>query len=132
MRPGDVGPYRAHVGRAYGRTGPFGAISIWIDRPGLGLLMLGEQNRFEPEPEGVDVAPTMYLDEDAGRALLDALAAYFGGTGEVQTLRRDYDAERARVDRLIDKLLADTALRPEPERLRRGGLTLDRQARDVP
>jgi hypothetical protein len=108
MRNGDVGPHRAHVSR---RFGPFGDVSVWIDRPGLGLLRLaanGQSSRYEEAPDGIEVDPTFSLDEDAARALLDALAAYFGGTGAVQTLRRDYDAERARVDRLIDKLLRDT------------------------
>lgn len=51
-----------------------------------------------------DHGPTMRLPEPVARALLDALAAHFGGTGEVQTLRKDYLAERARVDKMIDYL----------------------------
>lgn len=50
--------------------------------------------------------PTLRLPEDIARALLDALAAHFGGTSEVQTLRKDYVAERGRVDRMIDAMTA--------------------------
>jgi hypothetical protein len=59
------------------------------------------------EVETVDVAsegattPTLQLREDTARALLDILAQHFGGTSNTQQLRKDYDAERARVDKLI-------------------------------
>lgn len=56
------------------------------------------------EDEAVYREPTLRLPESMARALLDALAAHFGGTGEVQTLRKDYLAERARVDKMIDHL----------------------------
>lgn len=48
--------------------------------------------------------PTLRLPDDVARALLDALVAHYGGTSEVQTLRKDYLAERARVDKMIDHL----------------------------
>lgn len=42
------------------------------------------------------------LPEADARALYDALADHFGHSGhDTRALRRDYDAERARVDRLI-------------------------------
>lgn len=42
------------------------------------------------------------LDEDDARAIYEALAEYFGHAGhDIRTLRKDYEAERARVDRLI-------------------------------
>jgi hypothetical protein len=37
-------------------------------------------------------------------ALLDALAAHYGGTSDLRRLRADYDAERRRVDKMIDRL----------------------------
>lgn len=44
----------------------------------------------------------LHLDEDAARAMYEALADYFGGTGhDTRALRKDYDAERARVDKFI-------------------------------
>jgi hypothetical protein len=63
---------------------------------------------------GYEVPPTIRLPEDAARALLDSLAAHFGGVSEVQTLRKDYLAERSRVDKLTDALirLADSWARP--------------------
>ena len=43
------------------------------------------------------------LPEDDARALYEALANHFGHAGhDIRALRKDYDAERARVDRLID------------------------------
>jgi len=48
--------------------------------------------------------PSLTLDDDLGKALLDELAGYYGGTGELRSLRKDYDAERARVDKFIAHL----------------------------
>src|ERR1041384_2185262 len=48
--------------------------------------------------------PLLSIPEDAARALYDALAAHFDGTSGARQLRRDYDAERKRVDRFIDHL----------------------------
>jgi hypothetical protein len=45
--------------------------------------------------------PMLRLEDGAARALLDALARHYGGTGDFSTLRADYLAERARVDRLL-------------------------------
>jgi hypothetical protein len=50
-------------------------------------------------------APTFRLTDGIARALLDALTAHYGGAPELQTLRKDYDAERARVDRMLDHLI---------------------------
>lgn len=66
--------------------------------------------------------PSLCLDDDMARAVLDALAAYFGGTAEVQTLRGDYLAERARVDKMIDTLLMLSTV---------GRLTIDVSADDA-
>lgn len=50
------------------------------------------------------------IDEDAARAMYEALADYFGGAGnDTRALRKDYDAERKRVDAFISHL---TAARP--------------------
>lgn len=49
--------------------------------------------------------PSLTMPEPMARALLDGLAAHFGGTGELLTLRRDYEAERKRVDQMIDALI---------------------------
>lgn len=44
------------------------------------------------------VAPTFRLPAEAGRALLDALTRHYQGAEDTRQLRRDYDAERKRVD----------------------------------
>lgn len=52
----------------------------------------------------VDVAPTIRLGDSEARAILEALARHYGGADDTRALRRDYDAERKRVDRLTDSL----------------------------
>lgn len=49
------------------------------------------------------------LDEDDARAIYEALADWFGHAGhDTRALRKDYDAERGRVDRLINNLIGNT------------------------
>ena len=47
-----------------------------------------------------DTTP-LRLSHDMARALYEALAKHFGGSPETATLRKDYEAERARVDVFI-------------------------------
>lgn len=67
-----------------------------------------EPRRWIPVEENASAPldiPGLQLDEDEARAVYEALAEYFGGTGhDTRALRRDYDAERARVDKLIGHL----------------------------
>lgn len=49
--------------------------------------------------------PVLRIPDGVARALLDALAQHYGGTSDTRTLRADYMAERARVDRLIELAL---------------------------
>lgn len=42
--------------------------------------------------------PTVVLPFDTGRALLQALVEHYQGAEDTRALRRDYDAERKRVD----------------------------------
>lgn len=51
------------------------------------------------------VAPAIFLSDEIARPLLDALAAHYGGSGDTRMLRRDYDAERKRVDTLVEALI---------------------------
>lgn len=45
------------------------------------------------------------LPDDVARAIYTALAEYYGhGANDVRTLRKDYEAERTRVDRFINFL----------------------------
>ena len=43
--------------------------------------------------------------EDHARALLQALVEHFQGAEDTRALRRDYDHEKQRVDRLVDALI---------------------------
>lgn len=49
--------------------------------------------------------PTIFFPDDIALPLLDALAAHYGGSGDTRALRKDYSAERARVDILIEALI---------------------------
>lgn len=59
-----------------------------------------------PESPATEPEDSMWLrlpDDDA-RALYEALADHFGHAGhDIRALRKDYEAERARVDKLIDR-----------------------------
>lgn len=52
-------------------------------------------------------APSLVIDDDLGRALLDALAAHYGGTSAGQQMRADYEHERRRVDQMLDHLMRE-------------------------
>jgi len=45
--------------------------------------------------------PTLHLEEDVARALLDALMRHYQGSGDLRTTRADLLHERGRVDNLI-------------------------------
>jgi len=62
---------------------------------------------------GAPTSPaTLHLPDDMARALLAALLRWYDGGEDTRSLRRDYDAERARVDRLIGALLSQATARP--------------------
>lgn len=54
-------------------------------------------------------SPSLTVDDRLGRALLDALAGYYGGTTGGLQQRADFEHERSRVDRLIGALIGRTA-----------------------
>jgi hypothetical protein len=70
--------------------------------------------------DGLDLEPTLVLDEAAARALLDGLAGHFHGAEDTRALRKDYDAERKRVDGLIGTVthLAGVLAEPAPAQYR--------------
>jgi hypothetical protein len=68
-------------------------------------IVLQAHDRNVTWPDG----PSLRLPDDLGRALLDALSAHYGGTSDTRTLRRDYEHERGRVDRLIGHLVGSPA-----------------------
>jgi hypothetical protein len=53
--------------------------------------------------------PTFVLPYDSGRALLDALTRHYHGAEDTRALRRDYDAERHRVD-MQNAVISDIAV----------------------
>ena len=68
----------------------------------------GDDTYEEAVPAGASPAnnaPSLRLRDDLARALLDALAVHYGGTGDTRTLRKDYEHERGRVDSLISHLM---------------------------
>lgn len=115
--------------RAYLREDRLGmSLDITLIREGDGglnppmILRLpeGEDSfaRWEhlPEQPRPDIPPTLRLGEDEARALLDALTRHYGGADDVRALRRDYDAERQRVDTLTAALVDVTRQLAEPPR----------------
>lgn len=79
------------------------------------LYMDGEDTRYavrwEEHEHGVaasDIKPSLILPYDSGRALLQALVEHYQGAEDTRALRRDYDAERKRVDEHT-KTIADIA-----------------------
>jgi hypothetical protein len=109
---------RAYVHEAFVTSPDTVAISLIreIDEPGYHerhILHLhgGEDGRFVSrswdlfEPGGLDpVAPTLTLGREEAHVLANALISHFQGVDDQRLLRRDYDAERKRVDGLIDVL----------------------------
>lgn len=82
--------------------------------PGNGVRFVGSGDefgdlrwRFQTEEESSATAASLgfTIPEDAALALLDALLNHFRGGHDARQLRADYDAERARVDRLMDAIL---------------------------
>jgi hypothetical protein len=70
-----------------------GRTSVWA--PGGDTVQI-------PEPDvAPDIEPLRLHDEDA-RALLSALLTHYEGGEDTRSLRRDYDAERKRVDQFSD------------------------------
>lgn len=57
-----------------------------------------------PECVDRDNPAVLSLPEGVARAIYEALDRHFGGGGGAAGIRKDYDAERARVDRFIDHL----------------------------
>jgi len=52
-----------------------------------------------------NVEPSMRLPDDVAKALLEGLLDHYRGGHDARQLRADYDAERKRVDKMLDNLL---------------------------
>lgn len=65
----------------------------------------GATLKYEPADPARGGSPTFSLTEPEGRALLEALAAHYGGAGPARAARDDLLHERGRVDTLLDALV---------------------------
>lgn len=65
------------------------------------------ESRSESERSyGTAPDPRLFLTEEAARALYDALGELYGfPANNAQSLRKDYEHEKQRVDKFIDKFL---------------------------
>lgn len=84
-------------------------VRIAVQRPDLRQFLTWQRPGVEPITERDTEAPAeawLPIQEDDARAIYEALADYFGHTGhDIRALRKDYDSERGRVDRLIGHLI---------------------------
>lgn len=96
---------RAHVQPDYPRHG----IGIHLIQDlGGERYAIGQPTEIimaELDDQGIHHEPTLRIPDALGRSLLDALTTHYGGATDLRSLRKDYDAERARVDRLIGHLI---------------------------
>lgn len=100
----DELPWRAYVQRNYRM---FDGIDIWLMEKRSSSTYIGLPTDITftlVEDTAVSSEPTLSLPDGFARAILDALSSHYGAAGDLRTLRRDYDAERARVDKLIEHL----------------------------
>lgn len=70
------------------------------------LRIDGDTYRWDEIPLNAAFEPTLTLPGEFARALLDGLTCHYQGVDDMRSLRRDYDAERKRVDALIEHLAA--------------------------
>lgn len=76
-----------------------------LGHPGAdGVQRFNEWEEFEPDQASPE--PTLRLRMDEALELAAALSELQHGNAELRSLRKDYDAERKRVDRMIDTLSA--------------------------
>lgn len=84
-------------------------VEVAVGRPGNDrsqvVVSIGRGDMTFETIDPMERLPTIFIPDAIAKPLLDALAAHYGGTGDTRVLRRDYEAERARVDRLIGGLL---------------------------
>lgn len=79
------------------------------DRYGC-VMQWGETSWVDPTP-GTELSASnvLLLEEEQARALYEELGRYFGGSGDSIQLRKDYDAERGRVDKMLNALIQKAA-----------------------
>jgi hypothetical protein len=72
-------------------------------------LVMATEVKGQPAPR----QPWVRLDDGAARALLDALTAHYGGSSDQRQLRADYDAERRRLDKMLDWVMRTSVAVPD-------------------
>jgi hypothetical protein len=78
----------------------------WFDGVPVTQVAQSADLVWEPHDEAAMLdRPSLLLPDEFGRALLDELVTHYGGHSDVRSLRRDYDAERKRVDTLTDAII---------------------------
>lgn len=88
-------------------------LAVWIlmnfegqDRRVLRIGDDGLTREWEEVPlPAVEVKPTIVLNNDSGRALLEALLRHYQGASDMHTVRADLLHERGRVDKITDALI---------------------------
>jgi hypothetical protein len=82
-----------------GLTGPDGQLAHTLSWGPSVSLQVREGTGVEPEGG-------LQLSTDVARAVYEALADHFGHSGhDTRALRRDYEAERGRVDKMLAHLI---------------------------
>lgn len=89
---------RIAVTHGGGREGPITQVYQWEPL----VVRTYDASEGATEPNAAD---WLRLPEEDARALYEALAEHFGHAGhDIRALRKDYDAERKRVDTFIEHL----------------------------
>lgn len=107
---------QVYIGESFYRNGLDVYVIRRIDGDPRYILRVGEDQFgqcWEPIPEGAPTTneaekPTFCIPAEAGHALLNALVRHYQGAEDTRALRRDYDAERKRVDHHVE-VIADIA-----------------------
>lgn len=81
---------------------------VYLLWPELPLLTFVRDDEVRIDPD-IERQVWLRLYEDDARAVYEELADYFGHAGhDIRALRKDYDSERTRVDRLITFITGGT------------------------
>lgn len=107
--------WRAHIDahRGYARHALHVIIGRTIqDQRWESIVALSDNPEFRIV-DALEEPPGLFIPTEAARALYDALGQHYGGTSDMRQLRADYNAERARVDKVLG-VLAEVATRPQP------------------
>lgn len=82
-------------------------VKIAVRRANGGIIDFSTRTEFTEDGETETASQPLRISEDDARAVYEALGRYFGGDAvNNDRLRSDYDAERRRVDKMIDALIA--------------------------